>query len=111
MDKDEIYRLRYSIMPFKDDIDYYRIACEYMAKTELYDRATLFHEYSRFDNCAIVNKNFRRDSIQYANQLKRDLVVKYHCDWNYVKKEISKHLYTADNWINEWYKLKEVKNE
>lgn len=84
----------------------YHIACEYMAKTELYDR-TLTHKRSPYDHTEayILTPWQRRFSTDYS----RGLITYYKSmgiDWGVIHKEILKHRgYTAQYWIDEYNML------
>lgn len=88
----------------------YLMTCEYMAKTELYDRS-LTNCRSPWDKTEafLDTPRVRRFSNEYAAQLR-----KYYSEicggtWQFIHNEIHKHTnYTAQMWINEYYRLKEV---
>lgn len=74
----------------KVDTKLYKLACAYMALTELYDR-TFAHTFSN----------------QYAWEL-RNLICDENAElWRDIINEIGKyHEYSADKWIDEWNRLK-----
>lgn len=90
--------------------EYYFYACEYKAKTELYDRE-LTNCRSPWDKTSafLDSPRVKRLSNEYAAQLR-----KYYSEicggtWRFINNEIHKHnIYTAQKWINEYYRLKEV---
>lgn len=88
----------------------YLMACEYMAKTELYDRSLTYCR-SPWDKTEafLDNPHVRRLSNEYAAQLR-----KYYSEicggtWQFIHNEIHKHTkYSAQMWIDEYYRLREV---
>lgn len=90
--------------------EYYFYACEYKAKTELYDRS-LTNCRSSWDNTeAFLDcPRLKKISNEYAAQLR-----KYYSEicggtWRFIHNEIHKHnTYTAQMWIDEYHRLKEV---
>ena len=90
--------------------EYYFYACEYMAKTELYDR-TLTNERSPFDptSALLSNGRLRGISNEYCLKLRKYFTEICGGTFGFIKEEISKHdYYTAQMWINEYYRLKEA---
>ena len=91
----------------------YLMACEYMAKTEMYDRS-LTNCRSTWDKTEafLDNPRVRRLSYEYAAQLR-----KYYSEicggtWQFIHNEIHKHTeYSAQMWIDEYYRLKEGKGD
>lgn len=89
----------------------YLMACEYMAKTELYDRSLTdcrspWDETEAFIDC---NPRVRRLSIEYAAQLRRYYSEICGGTWRFIHNEIHKHTeYSAQMWIDEYYRLREV---
>lgn len=89
----------------------YLMACEYMAKTELYDRSLTncrspYDETEAFIDC---NPRVRKFSNEYAAQLRRYYNEQCGGTWQFIHNEIHKHTkYTAQMWIDEYYRLKEV---
>lgn len=89
---------------------YYFYACEYMAKTELYDR-TLTSERSPFDSTSafLVSGRLKGISNAYCFKLRKYFTEICGGTFRFIKEEINKHrYYTAQMWIDEYYRLKEV---
>lgn len=92
-----------------DNKDIYFYACEYMAKTELYDR-TMPHIVSEYDNTeSIIIKPFYKSiSNEYARRLRDS----YGYLWNDIYKTIKYYgKYSAQKWIDEYYRLKKKSEE
>ena len=90
--------------------EYYFYACEYMAKTELYDRS-LTNCRSPWDKTEafLDNPRVKRLSNEYAAQLRRYYSEICGGTWQFIHNEIHKHTnYSAQMWVNEYYRLKEV---
>ena len=88
----------------------YMMACEYKAKTELYDRS-LTNCRSPWDKTEafLDSPRIKRISNEYAAQLRRYYSEICGGTWRFIHNEIHKHpTYTAQMWINEYYRLKEV---
>lgn len=97
------------------DSDTYKFACEYKAKTEMYDR-TLTHARSRWDETEAfvdISPRIRKLSREYEVQCRKYFTEICGGSWQPIHLEIQKHhYYTAQQWINEYNRLKEVeKNE
>ena len=90
--------------------DIYYVACEYMARTELFDRAMLCEFSDPCDSTmAVVHPRYRLWSYDNSRQMKAELIKKYRVDWMDIREIIKEHHYTAQQWINEWKRLKENK--
>jgi hypothetical protein len=90
--------------------EYYFYACEYMAKTELYDR-TLTNERSPFDSTSALlsNGRLRRISYEYCLKLRKYFTEICGGTFGFIREEINKHgYYTAQMWIDEYFRLKEI---
>lgn len=93
--------------------DYYRMACEYMAKTELYDRL-LTSCRSPWDNTeAFIHQPYiKRLSYSYAAQLRKYYKELCGDTWQPIHEEIHKHThYTAQMWVDEYYRLQGEEND
>jgi hypothetical protein len=94
--------------PFNhDDNEYYAIACEFMARTELYDR-TLTHHRSIYDPTATLLDNpfLVHISNEYARKLKNYFLEYTGGTWEPIKDEILRHKnYTTQMWIDEWERI------
>lgn len=89
--------------------EYYAMACEYMAKTELYDRS-LTDCRSPWDSTeAFLNRPYIKElSSGYAAQLRRYYRELCGGTWQPIHSEICKHTnYTAQMWIDEYNRVKE----
>lgn len=92
-----------------DNKDIYFYACEYMAKTELYDR-TMPHIVSEYDSTeSIIIKPFYKSiSNEYARRLRDS----YGYLWDDIYKTIKYYnKYSAQKWIDEYYRLKKESEE
>ncbi len=88
---------------------YYEMACEYMAKTELYDRS-LTNCRSPWDKTEafLDNPRVKKLSNEYAAQLRKYYSKICGGTWQFIHNEIHKHTeYTAQMWIDEYYRLRE----
>ena len=89
---------------------FYKIACKYMALTELYDR-NLTDMRSRYDPTqAFIPDNITYSlSCIYAKKLKEELM---RYSFKFVAKEIQKYNnYSAQKWIDEYERLKCIYGE
>ncbi len=87
---------------------YYEMACEYMAKTELYDRS-LTNCRSPWDKTEafLNNPHVKRLSNEYAAQLRKYYSKICGGTWQFIHNEIHKHTkYSAQMWINEWNRIR-----
>jgi hypothetical protein len=100
--------------PYERDEVLYEAACEYEARTELFDRGLyLTWKQNQFleDGSIVLHPLNRQDSYQFARNLIHDLAWKYSEKYSrYIKpkeilKEASRYNYTADEWIKEWERL------
>lgn len=90
------------------DNEYYFMACEYMAKTELFDRG-LTSCRSPYDNTeAFIHQPYlRRSSNEYAVTLKKHYTELLGGTWLPIQREINKFdRYTAQKWIDEYNRLR-----
>lgn len=90
---------------FEDDV-YYKIACEYQAETEMYDRRWT-SQRSPVDptEAFIASPIPRKYSILFARRLRETLCATYNIEWKTVKEVIRSHHYTAQRWIDEYERL------
>lgn len=97
----------------------YKAACEYEAKTELFDRGLyLTWKQNQFleDGSIILHPLDAKYAYQFARDLMHDLALEYSKKYSrYIKpkeilKEASKYDYTADEWIEEWERLNDRDN-
>lgn len=103
----------YEILNTKDNF-YYKLACEYMARTELYDRCWVTDERSPWDSTeAYLTNNLQRQASNiYCQKVRKEILHryrKYNLRWSDIHKEIQKYStnYSAQMWIDEWNRLKE----
>lgn len=92
----------------------YKAACEYEARTELFDRGLyLTWKQNQFleDGSIILHPLNRQDSYRFAKDLLHDLTLEYSISPKEILKESSKYNYTADKWIEEWRRLNEKIND
>ena len=95
--------------PTQYEIDIFHIACEYMAKTELYDRS-LPHKIH--NGSAFVHPRYHRLSNLYAIELRKKLIENSCFDWNDVRKCIKQHNNKTDDWwIKQWEMWQELEKE
>lgn len=93
--------------------EYYYLACEYMARTELYDR-TLTNERSPFDSSSafLSNGRLRNISNEYCIKLRKYYTEICGGTFGFIKEEINKHTYySAQMWIDEYNRLKRESDE
>ena len=86
----------------------YMATCEYMAKTELFDRS-LTNLKSPFDPTeAFISGRHRSISNANALEVRNDILKKYDIQSADLTKEIHKYQrYSAQRWIDEYNKLLE----
>ena len=105
--------------PYERDEVLYKAACEYEAKTELFDRglyATWNQNQFFEDGSIILHPLDTKYAYQFARNLIYDLALKYseENDRRILPKEIlkeaSRYNYTADEWIEEWRRLNDRDN-
>lgn len=84
----------------------YKAACEYMAKTELYDR-TLTRQRSQHDPTEAFIVGYARGlSNAFASNLRREMTKKYNIMSFELMEEINRHKsYSAQMWIDEYERL------
>jgi len=90
----------------------YRVACEYMAETELFDR-TLPHREGLYDTTeSFVFPSYQGCSYRFAMMLRTQLTKRFGVKWADVQSAIKAHpSYTAEKWINEWESLKKTEKD
>ena len=107
----ECYHLGQS---YERDEILYKAACEYEAKTELFDRglyATWNQNQFFEDGSIILHPLDAKYAYQFARNLMQDLALEYSEKYSRkilpkeILKEASKYHYTADEWIEEWERL------
>lgn len=90
--------------PTQYEIDIFHIACEYMAKTELYDRSL-----PKIHNGSAIHPQFRQSSNLYAINLRKKLTKDDYFIWKDVRECIKRHNYvTEDWWIEQWKMWREI---
>lgn len=84
----------------------YKAACEYMSRTEHYDR-TLSGMRSRYDKTeAYIPPSMRQFSNVNANNVRVEVERKYGITYSELFDEIKRHRsYTAQMWIDEYERL------
>ena len=84
----------------------YEAACEYMARTELYDRS-LTKARTRHDPTeAFIDGYVRGLSVAFAQNLRREMAIKYNITPFELGEEIGRHRsYSAQMWIDEYERL------
>jgi len=84
----------------------YKAACEYMSRTEHYDR-TLSGMRSKYDKTeAYIPPSMRQFSIVNANNVRVEVERKYGITYSELFGEIKRHrCYTAQMWIDEYDRL------
>lgn len=96
-------------MPTQYEIDIFHIACEYMAKTELYDRSLI---HKMYNGSAWVHPRYRQLSNLYAIKLRKELIKNNCFDWNDVIECIKQHDDKTDDWwIEQWEMWQELEEE
>ena len=96
--------------PYERDKILYKAACEYEAKTELFDRGLyLTWKQNQFleDGSIVLHPLNRQDSYRFVKDLLHDLTLEYSISPKEILKESSRYNYTADKWIEEWRRLNE----
>ena len=99
--------------PYERDKILYKAACEYEAKTELFDRGLyLTWKQNQFleDGSIVLHPLNRQDSYRFAKDLLHDLTLEYSISPKEILKETSRYHYTADEWIEEWERLNDRNN-
>ncbi len=92
--------------PTQYEIDIFHIACEYMAKTELYDRSL---PHKMHNDSAWVHPRYHQLSNLYAINLRKKLIKDNCFDWNDVRECIRQHNNkTEDWWIEQWIMWREL---
>lgn len=92
--------------PTQYEIDIFHIACEYMAKTELYDRSL---PHKMYNGSAFVHPRYKQSSNLYAINLRKKLTKDDYFIWKDVRECIKRHNYvTEDWWIEQWKMLREL---
>lgn len=97
----------------------YKAACEYEARTELFDRGLYFtRKQNRFfeDGSIILHPLDAKYAYQFARDLMHELALEYSEKYSRrilpkeILKETSRYHYTADEWIEEWERLNDRNN-
>ena len=84
----------------------YEAACEYMAKTELYDRTLTRKRSQRDPTEAFIDGYVRGLSNAFASNLRREMTKKYNIMSFELMEEINRHKsYSAQMWIDEYERL------
>lgn len=88
-------------------MNFYQLACFYMAKTELYDRTLTSCRSPWDDTEAFIHQPYiRRLSMSYAANLRRYLRELCGGTWQPIHNEIHKHhRYNAQMWVDEYNKF------
>lgn len=95
--------------PTQYEIDIFHIACEYMAKTELYDRSL---PHKMHNGSAWVHPRYHQLSNLYAINLRKKLIKDNCFDWNDVRECIKQHNNkTEDWWIEQWKMWRELEED
>ena len=86
----------------------YEAACEYMARTELYDRS-LTNRRTQYDPTeAFIDGYVRGLSVAFAQRLRSDVTKKYCITPFELGEEIGRHRsYSAQMWIDEYERLQQ----
>lgn len=96
--------------PTQYEIDIFHIACEYMAKTELYDRSL---PHKMHNGSAFVHPRYHQLSNLYAINLRKELTKDddYYI-WKDVRECIKQHNNkTEDWWIEQWKMWRELEED
>lgn len=90
----------------KDDEELYKAACEYMSRTERYNR-TLSGMRSQYDKTkAYILPSMNQFSNTNANNVRIEVEDKYGITYAELFDEIKRHKsYTAQMWIDEYERL------
>ncbi len=105
--------------PYERDEILYKAACEYEAKTELFDRglyATWNQNQFFKDGSIILHPLDTKYSYQFSRNLIHDLALEYSEKYSRrilpkeILKEADRYNYTADEWIEEWRRLNDRDN-
>ena len=86
---------------------FYKIACKYMALTELYDRS-LTDMRSRYDptQAFLYCNEIRSESNGYAAFVRNKIMKDYCVLWKEIQSEICRHNnYSAQHWIDEYERI------
>jgi len=103
--------MRYLILPRCNGKTYmadnlYTAACEYMAKTELYDRSLTRRRSPHDPTEAFIDGYVRGLSVAFAQRLRSDVTKKYCITPFELGEEIGRHRsYSAQMWIDEYERL------
>jgi len=94
------------MLRLKPDEKLYKATCEYMSRTEHYDR-TLSGMRSQHDKTeAYIPPSMRQFSNINANKVRREVEDKYGITYSELFNEIKRHgCYTAQMWIDEYERL------
>ena len=103
--------MRYLILPRCNGKTYmadnlYKAACEYMAETEQYNRS-LTNRRTQYDPTeAFIDGYVRGLSVAFAQNLRREMAIKYNITPFELGEEIGRHRsYSAQMWIDEYERL------
>lgn len=97
------------LKPTQYEIDIFHIACEYMARTELYDRSL---PHKMHNGSAFVHPRYHQLSNLYAINLRKKLIKDNCFDWNDVREYIKRHNYATEEWwIEQWKMWRELEKE
>lgn len=93
-------------MKWKNNKRLYKATCEYMGRTERYDRM-LSDKRSQYDKTeAFIPLSMKHFSDIYANKVRREIEDKYGITYAELFSEIKRHNgYTAQMWIDEYERL------
>ena len=84
----------------------YEAACEYMARTELYDRSLTRRRSPHDPTEAFIDGYVRGLSVAFAQNLRREMAIKYNITSFELGEEIGRHRsYSAQMWIDEYERL------
>ena len=84
-------------------VEKYKKAVEYMARTELYDRTMTELRAPHDPTEAYIMGKQRKYSYRYAQQVLKELGIKYTDIEDIIQIY---RVYSAQHWIDEWYRLK-----
>lgn len=96
-----------SIQPKSENMCFaYKIACKYVALTEMYDRELTDLRDPHDPTEAFITQDVKSLSNSHSVWLRNKIVKDYGIHWNDIMKEIRKHnCYSAQDWINEYERL------
>jgi hypothetical protein len=103
--------MRYLILPRCNGKTYmadnlYKAACEYMARTELYDRSLTKARTQHDPTEAFIDAYMRGLAVTFAQYVRSDVTKKYCITPFELGEEIGRHRsYSAQMWIDEYERL------